>query len=366
MKKITLLIVVFLSLTLIGFGQTLQVANNNPGAENNPANNVYGGATALQDAINASVAGDIIYVVPSINNYGDITIDRSLTLFGIGIRPQRDNSLYSTVRDVYITASNVTVSGLEIVRWANGIRLGDISVTTLDGILIQNCRVRSYITDPSTQVSNLVIRNNVFFEYGSSMTITNSPGTVVENNVVIHTGSGRSISADNNVTFRYNLFAGNQPLFFFDLNNCTLDHNIFYGERVDDASFASVTNNNKWNYNLAFGNSSDAYNVFVIGVNGNTGIGNLESASGSFDPLFVNFPLSASTWSNSYDFSLQAGSPALAGSTDNPTTDDIGPSGGNPPFDYEGNLLPLIQSITMPATITVGSDLPVTIKAKGN
>ena len=46
--------------------------------------------------------------------------------------------------------------------------------------------------------------------------------------------------------------------------------------------------------------------------------------------------------------------------------EDIGPSGGAVPFNAEGNILPLIQSITVPPVIQVGSDLPVTIKAKGN
>ena len=62
-----------------------------------------------------------------------------------------------------------------------------------------------------------------------------------------------------------------------------------------------------------------------------------------------------------YDFTLSATSPAL-----NVNGEDIGPGGGFTPFDVEGNLLPLIQTINIPSTIPVGSDLPVTIKAKGN
>ncbi len=365
MKKLIVCCMLWLAGSSL-LAQTLLIANNNAGATT--GTNVFTGSTALQDAIAAAAAGDIIYVVPSINNYGDITIDKSLTLFGIGIRPQRDNNNYSTVRDVYITASNVRVSGLEVIRYANGFRLGAVGINSLDGILIENCRFRSYITDASsTQVSNLIIRNNIFYEFGGSITINNSPSvnsTFVSNNIILHTGSGRSIDVTN-VTFQYNLFAGNQELFFFDANNCVFDHNIFYGVRVDAAAFVTVTNN-AWNYNLAYGASSDAYHVFVSGVDGNTTTGNLESVSGSFDPMFTNFPLGSGTWDNSFDFTLQTGSPALAGSVDNPTTEDMGPSGGPNPFDADGNLLPYIQSITMPAVIPVGNDLPVNIKAKGN
>jgi hypothetical protein len=71
-------------------------------------------------------------------------------------------------------------------------------------------------------------------------------------------------------------------------------------------------------------------------------------------------------WNDSYDLTLQPGSPALSTDPLNLSTEDIGPSGGPTPFDAEGNLLPLIQSITVPSVITVGTDLPVKIKAKGN
>ena len=83
------------------------------------------------------------------------------------------------------------------------------------------------------------------------------------------------------------------------------------------------------------------------------------------DPLFVNYPLTQS-WNDSYDFSLDTGSPALAGSASNPTTEDIGPSGGAVPFNFEGNSLPLIQSLIIPPVITQGSDLNVEVKGKGN
>ena len=119
--------------------------------------------------------------------------------------------------------------------------------------------------------------------------------------------------------------------------------------------------NNRWNYNLSYGSTLSNGTVFNTTTNGNTGTGNIENS----DPLFTSFPIT-STWSNSHDFSLQAGSPALASDPLNGSTEDIGTTGGATPFDFEGNLLPLIQDVTIPAAISVGSDLPVNVKAKGN
>lgn len=149
-----------------------------------------------------------------------------------------------------------------------------------------------------------------------------------------------------------NLFVGDDTgTAIFYARDCLFDHNIFYGTKL---TIISTSTGNVWDDNLSYGSSDD---VFPIGLYSNTSNSpNIESE----DPLFVNMPMSA-FWSDAYDFTLQTGSPAL-----DKNGTDIGPSGGATPFDYEGNLLPLIQSVSIPATVPLGSDLPVTIKAKGN
>ena len=343
--------------------QTLRVANNNPSAPTGTVPNiVFTGATALQDAIAASNPGDIIYVIPSSTSYGNIVIDTALTLFGVGIRPARDLQVLSKIGSVTVEASDVIISGF-----------GEISSLTLASgnnlvpanILIENNRLLNGIgTLASTGVSigNLIVRNNIFESSSFLGLFDRAPSATITNNVFIGGAAYSGGLSCDNVTISYNIFANTGDADIFDrVNYCLFDHNIFYGIRVDVANIDVNATNNTWNYNLAYGNTVASYNVFDVINNGNLGTGNLESTgAGNLDPLFVNFPLT-NTWNQSYDFSLQTGSPAIG-----VNGTDIGPSGGATPFDYEGNLLPLIQSITIPATITVGSDLPVTIKAKGN
>lgn len=352
----------------IAFSQTLLVANNNPGALT--GTNVHIGATALQDAFTASTAGDIIYLVPSSVTYGNLSITHEITLFGVGIRPDKDLGARSLMGQLDVDANNVRLSGL--VSQSGGssveVRVGWNSPGgNIDGLTIENCRFRRVLMEgtPDATASNVLIRNNVITGTGSlasHVLLNTTSNVVITNNIFIEGGSAAGMIRATNATITYNVFSDTQNEIPFDaVVNCIIDHNVFYGVRVD---IPISSTGNSWTNNLSFGNTIDSYHVFNVTSNGNNDTGapgsNIESVAGSNDPFFVNFPLNA-TWDDSYNLALQAGSPAL-----NVNGEDVGPSGGATPFDFEGNLLPLIQSVTVPAVIPVGTDLPVTIKAKGN
>lgn len=348
-----------------GYTQNILVANNNPGAASGI--NVFTGANAIRDAITAATAGDIIYVVPSPTTYGNLSITKAITLFGVGIRVSKDLGAKSLIGVVNIDASDVRLSGLVNAPGTAEIRLGwNVGAANIDAITIENCRVKRILmtSTPSATVSNLLIRNNVITGTGSIAThilLNTTSNAIVTNNICVEGGSGAMVRALN-ATFTYNVFTHTQDEAPFDaVVDCIFDHNIFYGNRVD---IPVGSTGNSWTNNLSYGNSNDSYNVFNVTTNGNNDLGepgsNIESVGGNNDPMFVNFPLT-SDWNDSYDLSLQVGSPAL-----NVNGEDIGPSGGSVPFDFEGNILPLIQTVTIPSVIPVGTDLPVTIKAKGN
>ncbi len=367
MKKFTGLLFGMLGVVMTGHAQTLRIANNNPAPPTGV--NVYTGTTALQDAITASAPGDIIYVVPSTASYGDIIIDTArtnLTIFGIGIRPQRDLSVLSKIGLVTIEASGVRISGIGEM---GTLRLASSNNPTPSNILIENNRlldgIRAYSISGST-IGNLIVRNNIFVSSIFFVLYDYTPNAIITNNVFIGGAGIIGGLTCTNVSLSYNIFANTGDADIFDrVEGCLFEHNIFYGVRVDitNVDNPSFGSGNTWNYNLAYGNSVATYNVFEVALKGNTGVGNLESTGpGNLDPLFVNFPFTT-VWDQSYDFSLQAGSPAIGAGQSGQT---IGPSGGDPAFDFDGNLLPFVQSITLPAVIPVGNDLPVNIKAKGN
>jgi len=346
-----------LASTLTSYGQaapTIRVANNNPGAA--IGTNVYTGTTAIQDALAAAVAGDIIYAVPSAIAYGSITIDKAITIFGIGIRPDKDLALKSKVGPIYLNASNVRISG--ITGPTNGgvlIEFGLSNVTYTD-ITIENSKFREIRQTNTTTVTldRVLIRNNIIINLGwQGVEFYTTSNVTITNNVIYCSRTSGSITGIGLILFN-NLFVGDgtaNARAVAMVNACEFDHNIFFGTFVN---VTSSSPDNVWNDNLSFGSTND---VFSIGSWGNKSTSpNIEGA----DPLFVGMP-KTDTWNNAHDFTLQAGSPAL-----NINGTDIGPSGGTTPFDDEGNLLPLIQTVSVPAIIPLGTDLPVTIKAKGN
>ena len=359
MKHLLILALLYSSVT--GFAQNLLVANNNPGAAT--GTNVFTGATALQDAISAALANDVIYVVPSAINYGDATITQALSVFGIGISPETQTTTRSTLSNIIVDASDVRISG---ITSTGEVQLGFNTVGTLNNIIVENSRVRAVKMQASdccstSDISNLLVRNNVIQGTngnGGHIRLRTTSNAIITNNFIItnYTNGGEMVISCCGAVFQYNLFAdnGNDPA-YDDVVGTVFRNNIFYGVNVTTP--ASSTDN-IWEYNLSFGAANTS---FSTSGNGNSGTGNIENA----DPLFVNMPLTGA-WSPSHDISLSAGSPALASDPGNLSGEDIGPSGGTTPFVAEGNLLPLIQNIITPATIPVGSDLQITIKAKGN
>lgn len=356
MKRIFYLSLILISSDWLA-AQTLYVANNNPGAATGV--NVFVGPTALQDAINAASTTapyDVIYVVPGAVSYGNITIDRGITIYGIGLRPAKDVGAKSRVDRVFIESSNVRISGLvSTFQWSLGNGSAD---TTLTNLTIENSRFRDLSQNSlsTLAIDQVLIRNNVILNNGfGNITLYVSSNLTITNNVIyceILNGGmvGNDLIVYNNLFINNGSGTNNSAL--INVDNSIFDHNIFYG--ATPANYNGFSNGNTWDDNLSWATSDD---VFEVTLNGNTS--NSPNIEG-IDPLFINMPLNG-TWDNDYDFTLQAASPAL-----NINGTDIGPSGGGTPFDFEGNILPLIESVIIPAMVPSGSDLPVTIKAKGN
>jgi hypothetical protein len=340
--------------------QTIRVANNNPGAT--AGVNVYVGATALSDAITASVNGDIIHVMPSSVSYGNITIDKSLRIYGIGSNPDKQGSKVSTVDYLYIAdaGDNSTISGLNVNYY---LYFGNAGNQTINGVLIENCYIAAiYAYTNSVQVSNTTIHSNIIGKSNFSTYriyfYNNTSNIIITNNIfVVGLYYPMIYGAYNGTIISNNLFIGNNDLAndwaFYDVETCTIKNNIFYGLNVTASSQAL---NNTFMNNISFG--VGVTTTFPVGSNGNKGSGNLEAV----DPKLVNVPYGVD-WSYSYNPNLQAGSPAINAGDDGT---NLGVTGSAVPFNFTGTNLPLVQSVNTPAVIIQGNNLPTNVKAKGN
>jgi hypothetical protein len=335
-----------LALAITGFSQTIWIANNNVGAV--PGTNVKLGTTALADAIASAAPGDIIYVVPSEDPYGSVTVNKSLNIFGAGFNPDKSNSMTSMVTNITITTNNVRISGLLVFP--------QVHVMGVSGTIVDKCRVdRILLTD----IGSTIIQNCVI-EGSSSFISINCNGTTnnlrINNNIIYGTAQG--LLKVSNATIENNVFVGLTIVPDYsairDSQGCSIRNNIFYGVQPNGPNLV----NNNQQFNLSFGATD---NTFVDGVDGNTASNNIVNQ----DPLFVNLPiaLSASSYSNSYDAHLKTGSPAKGTGMGGI---DMGVFGGTTPFDRFGTSLPIVQTIVAPSSVVQGTNVNVRVQAKGN
>lgn len=361
MKIITLVLLAGISIS--AYSQTTLIANNNPGAAPGTASNpnVFTGATALTDAFTAASAGDIIYVVPGGNNYGALIITKSITIFGIGLDPDKDGAALSYMTNVTIKASDVRISGITFTDLVS-ITL-DPAGSVISNIMIDKCLFLRLLRNTNGDAGNIIIQNCIG---GDGITGTGDQAIQLEtsysnvriaNNIFHGNGNtqGGTLDMINGADIEHNLFisstSGSAQRAFGAVTNCNIRNNIFYGIRAQASN--TFTGNNIDNNITNFCSDNT-----IQGGNGNVLTNNLEGV----DPQLVNVPFSV-RYNFSDDPSLIPGSPC-EGAADDGT--DIGLFGGGSPMDIRFTPLPLVQVITIPPTVSQGNDMAVNVKAKGN
>ena len=374
-----------LSIILMAFmpavSQTLRVADNNANAPSGTL--VYPG---VQEAIDASDPGDIIFVTPSPTAYPAVSIDRQLTIYGISYNaetPLSYVSLISNVSFVSSAASGSTVSGIQVgftstdARFDGRITLASFSENdTIRDITIEKC-IFSIIThgNSTETVDGLKIINCINLNNTSSAinlrTDAKTVNAVIANNILQNFAFPRSdigiISAGNFTVIKNNLIIGPQGSglgSFTGLANCLVTDNIFYGRPPTDWNPTNFQLNTFSN-NISFGVASGFEVLPPAGTPQPNidGLGNLENT----DPMLTNVAFAAWTFSN--DIRPLAGSPVIGNGV---AGGDIGPTGGEFPMELNengspvGQPIPVVTNLSVPALLNEGESLQITIDAKGN
>jgi hypothetical protein len=252
--------------------------------------------SSLPTAISSATAGDSIYVFPSPTSYGNITINKKLTLMGAGYY---SSSTYTTNID-YISLENCSQSNFY------GISISGITCSTyIRKLIIARCFFKVNVT---INGSNITLINNVFYGTNIYLDLGNSDSVVVSNNIFCHkwigfnvdptlirNSSKSSVIISNNLFFNYN----SNAYCFSDISNAIVDNNIFYKENPYGLS-KCFTNNNlvfKGTDSLPYGDNSGENNI------------------NSKDPEFVNMQ-SLNYFTFSGDYHLKDTSPGKNAGTD--------------------------------------------------
>lgn len=306
---------------------TIHTVNNSPDSAADYNN--------VQAAIDAATAGDTIYVAGSNAPYPNFNVDKELTVFGSGYF-SNETGVPSKVTTIFINASNVWIAGFECTN----ITLPFSSV--IDNCVISDNHIKGLLylrigsghlvegnlftrnADVSIDAmhafpaSDYIIRNNVI--YGRISNIRNS-GAIVNNNVFVNSGSSAASINSNSGSFTNNIYFGHQSA---GCPACTHQFELLY----------------------YYDSGTSAY----VGSN----------------PMFVN-PATLPTnntvsYDPNYDWSLQAGSPAIGVGQ---FGYDLGAYGGLTPFVPGGYPpIPRITSLTSPSSqIEEGGTVQITIQA---
>jgi len=246
LSKAFLLCFILVSTSVLA--QTIITIDNNPGSTTTYQN--------IQDAHDAATAGDIIYVQPSPSSYGNVTIEKSLTIVG---RSHSETSNISQLGNVTIEASDVTLKGLLTSRIYNqspntttpitNIKLYECKTGTLrigysnygiDGLEARGCVISGSFTQYA-RAENVLISNNIIT---SSLAIYSPSQIIITNNIFRFTSSMYlyNYAAGETAILFNNMFINNynsSSTVYFSLGDWNASNNLLYNYGDGDINFAT-------------------------------------------------------------------------------------------------------------------------------
>jgi len=307
---------------------------------------------SLQEAIDNANNGDILHIIPSLSSYGDVRLNKSLQLYGIGVNDQI-HPLQSTVGSISIAANNEQLLA-DIVL--SGLNFTDLLIQNSTENLQVKANRFSQIIHTNGQSKNAYFLHNIFERFNFDQ--TDNDNIVLANNVinVSFTGSNaQSSKSSSQILIFNNLFLSNATAVdvflpaFREINSAVIQGNIFYGVSPNSAA---ITNSLIQN-NSSFRSSRPD---FPTSTNGNTVTNNIENV----DPQLVNVPL-LSFWQFAFDANLATTSPLKNAGQDGT---DVGPLAGFYPWNPSQSPLPFIESIDV--QLQPDNSLRIRIKAQKN
>ena len=343
MKKIILLAAILLA----SYTQAqILIVDNNVNVDTSPSHMYNTFAAAIAAAAN----GDTIYVEPSETNYGNITINKEVTIYGGGHTPELNNGRRAYFGHATISASNVKVSGVEF------------SINT--SLNITGTR------------ANITIENNKLFNVIMSSGITNNiiiQGNIIENSVILAVNNANSVNA----TIINNFF--NTPpsngLSYFNSSTIFNNNIIVFGGVTTQSFIASpqdlVAQNNVFVFTSSFngtnwesgGTATTFQNCLSYSYQGaNLGVMNGTGNFNNTNPTFTSIPGTNPLFDVTNDYHIGSGSNGTDGN-------EVGIHNGFYDFDMRGypTLLPYITEMTIQNNmVPAGANLNVNLKANAN
>lgn len=229
----------------------------------------------IQEAIDASVSGDSVYVSGSPNTYSAFTINgKKIAVFGVGWSPDKQLSLVTYVNGCALAGSSAAGSELHGIVFVSTININDIGINDLKFIRNRFYHLTISIT-PSTggNISNYLFEGNWFDNSNvNSSTSYSLSNFLFHNNIFYESGccvNGNISGFTNivNVLFDHNLWYGpsgaTRDCFSGNCRFLTISNNIFVERNAANQNSLSTFNNN-----ITFQTGADTAWAFNSNVDG--------------------------------------------------------------------------------------------------
>ena len=345
MKKIILLSLLFLYSVVVW--ATVHTVSNDPAR---PAQ-----FTSAATALNAAAPGDTLYIYGSPSSYGDLQVNKNITIIGAGNNTRKD-AFYKTIFGFFdltgASLNGVTIDGL----YCQLIRIQGTSVVNYSNITIRNTIVFQSFTSTNNQpvgcgsvFSNWLIENSYIISYYEPVSLGCNPVSPVKNGFLFRNSIIASITGAYNSTFvncHFGADGGVATSFSGQLNN-TYNNCIFYRMNFSQNSFnANNQFNNCLTYQTQSPSTSFDLNSWTSGASGTA-----NNCIINQNPLWVTvlsstmFGNTTANVRNGWDPSINTGSPARNAGTDGT---DIGLTGGAVPYNVSAEpFIPVIRKFQL-------------------
>lgn len=315
-------------------------------------NNTLTGAgqfTQIDPAIASATSGDTIYVSGSVNAYSACNITKSITLLGPGSFSSKQNGFPASIGEITFSSnvSNVTIAGFKITT---SIYVSKFSVSLNSNIYNVTIRNNSFPAgafglyfNALTNSSNFLISGNILGSVDFSMNPSHNVNNItLENNII--NGYINSLACNNSLILN-NVFYNNSNAFNATITNATIQNNIFYNSHPSNfASGCTFLNNLTYSTSLTYPTLS--------------GTGNIDNVN----PLFINVGTTGG-YIATYDFRLQNSSPGHNAGTDGK---DLGIYGGSAFVALSGETynMPVVRQMTITNTnVSQNGNLNVNVRS---
>jgi len=341
MKK-TLLSILGTTALVLSANATVRTVNN--------GTITAGQYTTVQAAVDASAAGDTVYIHGSVTSYGDVTLNKRIVLIGAGHKPTGTQyNLPTTLSNVYLSRGNSTT--LPTGSIIKGINLSGISGTggslPVNNILVERNYLASNI---SICGDNWILKNN----FVNNCYINDFNNVIISNNIF---GSSFAIyqSVKPSVIITNNIFLNGFYLTYISYSTFTNNIIIEPGTLNNFSGTQNTYNKNVFIY-------ADPLNFKIFPPAGNTGVGNLNTTASQFvSTIPLNVDLSSA---RIYDWHLLTSALGVGYGTDGT---DCGIYGGSYPMPNMTGVTTIPQMVSMDiqnSVIPVDGTLNVDIKAR--